>query len=150
MSQQEQQQLTAAITAWESTPKTGSNAVDPFDSKYAQLNPPYRSPHALMASVTELRLISGMTSAAYTKILPYIIALPASTTFNAQHAPPLLQKAAGQQSSAQPSQQPGQYFLLRADVFLQDQHLVLYTLLQRNNDPQKFQVMQLWQSFGTM
>lgn len=158
MNQAAQQQLASAITDWVSMPAGGVvNATDSYDQQYAKLNPPYRSPHAMMASVSELRTISGISPVIYSKLLPYIIALPVTASFNPAHAPPLLQKAAGynaqQSQNSQASQQQGQsgqYFLLRADVYLHDQHLVLYTLIQRNNDPQKLQITQLWQSFGTL
>jgi general secretion pathway protein K len=57
-----------------------------FDADYAKLSPPYRAPHRLMASVSELRLVKGMTAALYEKLSPYIIALPVATSININNA----------------------------------------------------------------
>lgn len=58
-----------------------------FDQAYAKLNPPYRSAHQTMASVSELLLVQGMTPALYTKLEPYITALPVKTKININSAP---------------------------------------------------------------
>ncbi len=152
MNEENQQHLVSAIAAWVSRPPGSVNNTDSYDEYYGSVNPPYRAPHALMANASELRIVSGMTPAMFNKLQPYIIALPEGANFNPAHAPPLLQRAAGYnpQSGQSAAQSPsGKYFLLRADVYLNDQHLVLYTLLMRSNKQQKIQVSQLWQSFGT-
>jgi general secretion pathway protein K len=56
------------------------------DAYYAANNPPYSSAHHLMVSVSELRLVQGMTSALYTQLLPFLIALPETTAINVNNA----------------------------------------------------------------
>ncbi|HSW92862.1 MAG TPA: type II secretion system minor pseudopilin GspK [Gammaproteobacteria bacterium] len=58
-----------------------------FDQYYAKQNPPYRSAHHAMASVSELRLVQGMTPALYTALEPLVTALPLKTTININSAP---------------------------------------------------------------
>lgn len=58
-----------------------------FDKYYAKLNPPYRSAHNAMASVSELRLVQGMTADIYAKLLPYVTALPDKTKLNINSVP---------------------------------------------------------------
>jgi len=55
---------------------------DEFDAYYAKQTPPYRAPHRPMVSVSELRLVKGMTSELYKKLLPYVTALPGTTAIN--------------------------------------------------------------------
>lgn len=70
-------EITAATHEWVSPAKN-----DVTDAYYAKQNPPYRAPHKLMASVSELRLIKGMTPELYNKLLPYVTALPDTTPIN--------------------------------------------------------------------
>ncbi len=46
------------------------------DEEYLKFNPPYRAPHFLMADISELNLISGITPEIYTQLQPYLVALP--------------------------------------------------------------------------
>lgn len=162
LSPDQKQSLMGGLQAWTTAinPKI-NNTLDPYDQQYSRLNPPYRSPHSPMVSVSELRLIQGMTSQIYNALLPYIVALPENTQVNTKHAPSLLLQALGmngdsQNASAQASGQTNnasKYFLLRADVFFGDQHMVLYSLLIRNlnqQNPKLTKVNMLWQSFGTV
>lgn len=57
-----------------------------FDSSYAGMNPPYRAPHQMMSSVSELQLIKGMTPKLFAKIAPYLTALPEKTQININNA----------------------------------------------------------------
>ncbi|WP_203140908.1 type II secretion system minor pseudopilin GspK [Marinobacter mangrovi] len=69
------------------------NAYGAEDGVYLGMDPPYRAANQPFASVSELRLINGMTEEAYRKLLPYVAALPVSgTTINVNMAPaPVLQ-----------------------------------------------------------
>jgi general secretion pathway protein K len=79
--------IATAIHDWV-VPASKDSTADTF---YTTSNPPYSPTHALMASSSELRLVKGMTAALYTKLLPYIIALPEATVININNAPiPLL------------------------------------------------------------
>jgi len=57
------------------------------DTEYLQLDTPYRTRNAPMASPSELVLVKGMSYENYTKIAPYIITLPERTTININTAP---------------------------------------------------------------
>lgn len=66
--------------------KPGANN-SPFDQYYAKQTTPYRAPHHLMASVSELRMIKGVTPKLYAMLAPYLTALPAPTPININDAP---------------------------------------------------------------
>jgi general secretion pathway protein K len=53
-----------------------------LENTYLKHNPAYRAAHQLMASVSELRLVKGMTSSLYNALLPQVIALPMVTKIN--------------------------------------------------------------------
>ena len=58
----------------------------PFDAYYLKLNPPYHAAHNLMASVSELLLVKGITPDLFSKLEPYITALPVETQININNA----------------------------------------------------------------
>ena len=59
-----------------------------FDQYYAKLDVPYRAPHHIMSSASELRLIKGVTAKLYNQLIPYLTALPDSNTpINVNTAP---------------------------------------------------------------
>lgn len=82
MNQDDIQKITLATITWITA--GGSTSADDY---YSKQNPPYRSPHRLMASLSELRLVQGMTSELFTQLAPYIIALPETTQININNAP---------------------------------------------------------------
>ena len=57
------------------------------DSYYTNLRPGYRAANRPMADVSELRLLSGITSEIYDKLQPYITTLPVTTAININTAP---------------------------------------------------------------
>ncbi len=72
--------IAKAITAWLGI----SNA----DSVYLRAHPPYRAAHQMMANISELRLIDGISAKLYFTLLPYLIALPsADNQINIINAP---------------------------------------------------------------
>lgn len=73
--------IIAATHEWVSPAKT-----DETDAFYAKQNPPYLAPHHLMSSVSELRLVKGITPALYNKLLPYLTVLPETTQINVNSA----------------------------------------------------------------
>lgn len=158
---EQKQNVVNGLIAWTSAGDPSMSVLDTYDQQYSRLNPPYRSPHAPMVGVSELRTVQGMTPQLYNALLPFIVALPETTSINTNRAPPLILQAMGlnkdsQNASASATGQTStssKYFLLRADVYLQDQHLVLFTLLFRKvneQNPRMPQISMLWQSFGTM
>ena len=75
---EEAKKIAIAIHDWVS-PANKDNTTDVY---YTTSNPPYSPLHYQMISVSELRLVKGMTAALYTKLLPYVTALPDSTLIN--------------------------------------------------------------------
>jgi general secretion pathway protein K len=77
------QNITLATVDWVS-----SNAKsETFNEYYAKLTPPYHSPRHIMTSLSELRLVKGVTAELFTKLSPYIIALPTTTPISVNNAP---------------------------------------------------------------
>ncbi len=81
------QSIILATTDWVSA--NAKSTV--YNDYYAKLTPPYRAPHQPMTSLSELRLVKGITAALFEKLSPYIIALPTTTHINVNNAaPPVL------------------------------------------------------------
>ena len=57
-----------------------------FDQAYAKRNPAYLSAHNAMRSVSEFRLVQGVTPVIFTALSPYLIALPEVTKINVNNA----------------------------------------------------------------
>lgn len=75
--------LITAIRDWISSIGTQPQ----LDNYYAKQTPAYVAPHRPMASISELRLIKGMTPKLYTQLSPYVTALPETTYINVNNAP---------------------------------------------------------------
>lgn len=58
-----------------------------FDRGYLAASPAYRAAHRPMQSVSELRLVRGMSPALYQALLPFVSALPKDMLINLQTAP---------------------------------------------------------------
>jgi len=61
-------QISKAITDWLN--------ISNSDTIYLKNNPPYRAAHQNMVSVSELRLIDGVSAKLYLALLPYVTVLP--------------------------------------------------------------------------
>lgn len=70
--------IIVAIVDW-LTPATQQTEYDKY---YIEAPTPYRSAHRLMESISELRLVKGMTPRLYQALQPYVIALPNQTVVN--------------------------------------------------------------------
>ncbi|MFO1353014.1 MAG: type II secretion system minor pseudopilin GspK [Gammaproteobacteria bacterium] len=57
------------------------------DSEYLSRDPPYLTANRPLQSITELRLIKGIDDAVYTKLAPYVAALPSGSAVNLNTAP---------------------------------------------------------------
>lgn len=175
----EARNLVKAIADW-ITPGGGQQAD--LNEYYLKLSPPYRPAHRPMVSISELRLVKGMTPALYDAISPFVTALPNATMVNPQTAAPevlatlsqtmtletgkalaILRKttpiistqvfanldvAKTHQVQADKLTVASSYFLLKTDVSIEKQHLVLYTLLERQVSSGKAAVNIIWQSKG--
>ncbi|MBV61140.1 type II secretion system minor pseudopilin GspK [Abyssibacter profundi] len=84
------EQLVAAIQDWidpDVEPRFPGGAEDGI---YLSKTPPYRAANRPFASVSELRLVDGVTPALYAALEPLVTALPEETTININTAPPAL------------------------------------------------------------
>lgn len=82
MNASDAQALSENITRW----LKPAMMNDTLDRYYAELPQAYRAGHQLMTHVSELKWVKGMTPAVYAALLPYVIALPETTTINPQTA----------------------------------------------------------------
>lgn len=64
------------VIDWEDSNDTPSGALGAEDNYYLGLTPPYRTANRPFSSPTELRLIAGITTKDYEKLLPNVTALP--------------------------------------------------------------------------
>jgi general secretion pathway protein K len=185
ITEQNAQEIALAVTDW----VTPAQAQTDNSKYYLNLSPPYRAPHELMVSASELQLVKGMTPTLYHALQPYITALPKETLINAQTAPspvlvtlaptvtltvaktieqlrmqnPIVSPEAfasldimkNHHISAEKITTTSNYFLLETDVTIENQHVLLYTLLERttnandgktNEGKAAFNI--LWQSKG--
>lgn len=76
------QNIAFAIFDW-ITPTANDPTINEY---YLKSNPSYRAPHRPMASISELRLVRGMTPELYEKLLPLMIALPKNGPVNVNNA----------------------------------------------------------------
>lgn len=80
ISQEKAKAIASAVKSW----IAGGNSN--FEEFYSKQQPPYRESHRIMASISELRLVKGMTPELYVALIPYISALPKETTLNVNNA----------------------------------------------------------------
>ncbi len=76
-------EISGTIADWVSAGKQSSE----LSEYYRNLPIPYRPSHRPMASVSEMRLVKGMTPEIYAALLPYVTALPTTALLNVQTAP---------------------------------------------------------------
>ncbi|GGY67130.1 type II secretion system protein K [Marinobacter zhanjiangensis] len=69
-----------ALIDWIDPDEEPLSAYGAEDGQYLMKEPPYRAANQPFASVTELRLIEGMTEEAYRLLRPHVAALPVSGT----------------------------------------------------------------------
>lgn len=79
--------IAAAVRDWIDKDQETSGSDGGEDTEYLSMNPPYRTPNALMESATELAAVKGMDRKTYELLRPYVTALPAITAVNINTAP---------------------------------------------------------------
>jgi general secretion pathway protein K len=79
-------ELADAVVDWIDADQDLSGPGGAEDSYYLALARPYRAPNAAMTQVEELYKVRGFDAAAVAKLKPYVTALPARTTLNANTA----------------------------------------------------------------
>lgn len=150
---------------------------------YAKLTYPYQAPHKPMTSISELRLVRGVTPTIYQTLLPFVSALPVGSKVNVNNASweilyslsPNMTAAAAKTVNAYCKLKPfptveafrnfdiiknvsfpenidvnSSYFLLKTSVKVNDQQILLYTLLARTPQDKNVNVKIIWQSKGTL
>jgi len=176
----EAREIALAVVNWISA-GTINNALDGY---YAKETPPYRAPHRLMASVSELRLVKGVTAEVYAALSPFVTALPEATSVNINNAAapvlmslsPTLTFPAAQTVYNKAKTAPfpttisfqqfdviknnpvpenkitisSTYFLVKTSVKVNQQEIILYTLLKRTPNKEKPTEDVVWQSKGTL
>lgn len=179
LSMQQTEKIAKAIADWitDRPKRTETNQY------YLERSPPYRAAGQPMLSISELRLVNGMSEPLYTALEPYVIALPYPTKINVITAktPVLvtLSKAMTVDAAktivewrahtniASPAtflnfdvvkNHPvlaekitvlSNYFLAQTEVSIEEQHLVLYTLLERTTTQSGTALVNIvWQSKG--
>jgi general secretion pathway protein K len=172
-------EIAGTISDWINS-KTRSSEMAQY---YVTLPIPYRPAHRPMVSVSELRLVKGVTPEIYAALLPYVTALPPTALINVQTAEapilasfdPALTLENGKAIEAIRRQKPftstdaftnlplvaksqikakgitvtSDYFLVETTVTMENQRLVLYTLLERSQKDNKPVVNTIWQSKGS-
>ena len=78
------QVITATIIDWLS-PASKSPALDEY---YLKMSPSYRAAHRPMISISELRLVKGISPKLFLQLAPFVAALPTTTPINVNNAPP--------------------------------------------------------------
>lgn len=78
--------LVQSAYRWVTPPKPSAGRNSDF-SGYLQQKPPYYPALHPMSSISEMRLLKGMTQDIYNRLLPYMIALPEITPINIKTAP---------------------------------------------------------------
>lgn len=70
------------LADWMDEGSETSGASGAEDNEYLLLTPPYRTANQTIKDVSELRLLLGMKEKEYQTLLPYVTALPTSTSIN--------------------------------------------------------------------
>ncbi|MGQ3889529.1 type II secretion system minor pseudopilin GspK [Legionella sp. CNM-1927-20] len=97
---QEQERLAVAIFQW-ITPYTPGRGNDEFITYYLKQKPPYYPSKQLFQSVSELRLVRGVTAEIYQQLSHFITALPTVTPININTAPRKILMSLGNKFSDQ-------------------------------------------------
>lgn len=90
----QEKQLLVATQSW-IFPQQIGEGEDPWASYYTQQQPPYLSANQPMQSISEFRLVAGVTPNIYQTLLPMITALPTVTPINITTAPKSVLMALG-------------------------------------------------------
>lgn len=172
--------ITLAVIDWISPTQRNLQLED----YYAKQKPPFRAPHRPMVSISELRLVKGMTKELFVALSPNISAItdliPTPININTATIPiimslsPTLTKDTAMAIVKRRQQKPfasieelnqweviknnpipagvfpSPYFLVKTQVNIQDQNVILFTALKRTlkNDNPIIEV--IWQSKGTL
>ncbi|MGH9485505.1 MAG: type II secretion system minor pseudopilin GspK, partial [Terriglobales bacterium] len=79
--------IASAIVDWEDPDDDVTDPGGAESGYYASLDPAYAPTNGPFVSITSLRLVKGITPAIYTRLAPYVSALPVATALNINTAP---------------------------------------------------------------
>jgi general secretion pathway protein K len=139
-------QLANNIIAWITVNKLQSPAMQTINAVYTSHTPPFAAAEQDMRSISELRLVEGITGRIYSILEPYLCALPPKTPIHFKHAPAAVVQAYNLPLTTT-TETVSEFYLTRADVQFQKNHFTLYTLLHLN---QQMEVEIIWQSRDTV
>ncbi len=142
--------LPDAIIAWMTPINRLTSSAVAFDMQYLQYTPPYRAANRPLQSVSELRLIAGVTPALFNKLAPYLSTLPSNVKQHFKGAPPFIVSAYGESEEPESSSQSSHYYLVQANIEIDDLALVVYGLLYRTMTDKGPVVGIIWQGRGTV
>jgi general secretion pathway protein K len=143
-------QLGNEIVAWITPFENLTSKMSTLNEQYKQKAIPYRAANRPMQSTSELRMIGNITPELYLKLQPYISALPFRTRLNLKYGSPLLLQIFNVSPEDFVKTYPSEYFLVRADVQLNKEYAIIYTLLHKVEINKKIYVGIVWQSHGTL
>lgn len=88
LSPEQDHRILSALLDWLQQP----HATTEFERMYMKSHPPYRAAYQLMTSISEMRLVAGITAPIYQQLSPYVCALPdpGINTINVNTAPALV------------------------------------------------------------
>ena len=178
MPEDEVRQIVRGVSDWLSP----ADQQNEFSKYYAQLPQPYGAAHRDMLSISELRMVKGMTPALYNALTPYVTALPANAALNIQTASapviatlsPSLTLPVAASIVELRAQHPftsvkvfsdldivknhqiptskltvvSSYFLVETNVAIENQHVLIYTLMERAVKEKNAKINIVWQSKG--
>ena len=87
VSEQEAVRITCALMDWLDDDSNPNGLDGAEDNHYYGMTPPYRAANRKLHSVSELRLVAGMTPELFEAVEPYLTALDENTTINIHTAP---------------------------------------------------------------
>lgn len=96
-SEREIQQIVDACLDWMDENDSPTLPYGAEDNRYLLKKPAYRTANRPFSSISELRLLDGMTNELFQSLQPYITALPTHTALNVNTAPALVLKALNEQ-----------------------------------------------------
>jgi general secretion pathway protein K len=122
--------ITDAVTDWiDPDREVSDNGAE--DNVYLSNVPAYRTANRAFVHASELRLVRGVTAAAYAKLLPYVCALPVGSSINLNTATPAVLRSLSRditEAMAQRLWRGGQAHWMTPDAFVQElasQHITV-------------------------
>jgi general secretion pathway protein K len=137
-----------AIVAWITPFNLITGRMTEINAIYLQNTPSYHAANQFMQNVSELRAVAGITPTLYSQLKPHVSALPPNTEMNFANSSLPILNAYHIDPKNPVKSKSSEYFLVRSEVKLIDQYLILYTLLHKQMINNQMNVGVIWQSVG--